>query len=110
MGRYRSNARWACPPSEAAFAAAHFAADFDFDGDVDRSDLTNATSGWYFRYADDLQGSDFLSWQQQLEISVFPQVAAVVVVLEPGTFACSILCTLDLVSIRFEKSCYNAGQ
>lgn len=44
---------------------APFTADFDGDGDVDGVDLTHPTLGWQARYGNDLDGTDFLAWQQQ---------------------------------------------
>jgi len=43
-----------------------FTADFDDDGDVDADDLHGATDGWHARFADDLDGGNFLDWQRQL--------------------------------------------
>gem|GEM_PF-1976181 len=48
------------------FLFSTYAADFDLDGDVDSDDLTHPTLGWEARYGDDLDGTDFLTWQQQL--------------------------------------------
>lgn len=45
--------------------AAGFSADFDGNGRVDGADLTHPTLGWHARYGSDLDGADFLEWQQQ---------------------------------------------
>lgn len=39
--------------------------DFEGDGDVDIFDLTNPTLGWEARYGIDLDGQDYLVWQQE---------------------------------------------
>lgn len=39
--------------------------DFEGDGDVDIFDLTNPTLGWEARYGIDLDGEDYLVWQQE---------------------------------------------
>lgn len=39
--------------------------DFDGDGDVDQFDLTNPALGWLVRFGLDLDGGDFLLWQQE---------------------------------------------
>lgn len=41
--------------------------DFNLDGVVDGEDLTDAAQGWSTRYSADLDGTDFLSWQSDLE-------------------------------------------
>ena len=43
-----------------------FSADFDVNGVVDGNDLTDPVLGWEARFGADLDGSDFLQWQQQL--------------------------------------------
>ncbi len=40
--------------------------DFDQDDDVDGNDLTDPVLGWTTRFGDDLDGSDFLTWQRNL--------------------------------------------
>jgi hypothetical protein len=47
-----------------------FDADFDLDGDVDQNDLIDPADGWETRFGADLDGSHFLSWQQQLGYGV----------------------------------------
>ncbi len=46
--------------------------DFNFDGDVDNDDLTDAVAGWEARFGDDLDGADFLDWQRHLGMGVSP--------------------------------------
>ncbi len=54
-------------------------ADFDGDGDVDSNDLTHPTLGWEARYGVDLNGLDFLDWQQEFGtgIPLTPNLSAV---------------------------------
>jgi hypothetical protein len=40
--------------------------DFDQDGDVDFNDLSDPVEGWKARFGGDLDGNDFLVWQQHL--------------------------------------------
>jgi len=40
--------------------------DFDSDGDVDGDDLYDPALGWQARFGNDLDGSDFLTWQRNL--------------------------------------------
>lgn len=56
--------------------------DFDGNGHVDGADLTDPTSGFYARFGADLQGNDFLTWQQNLAAAV--STGAVNAVPEPG--------------------------
>jgi MYXO-CTERM domain-containing protein len=42
------------------------AGDFDGDFDVDAVDLTDPVKGWIARFGVDLDGHDFLAWQQSL--------------------------------------------
>ena len=55
--------------------------DFNEDGSVGASDLTDPT-GWYARYGADLNGSDFLDWQQNF--AAIPAALAISVP-EPAT-------------------------
>lgn len=43
-----------------------FGADFNGDGAVTALDLNDPTQGWKARYGNDLNGSDFLTWQCEL--------------------------------------------
>lgn len=46
--------------------------DFDGNGVVNGEDLTHATLGFYARFGDDLDGSDFLVWQRNFGNSLLP--------------------------------------
>lgn len=52
--------------------------DFNQDGDVDAADLNDATQGWRARFGVDLDGDDFLTWQQNLGLSAAPPAAIAV--------------------------------
>ena len=73
-----------------------FSADFDNDGDVDGDDLTHPTLGWNARYGNDLDGGNFLEWQQQFGSGI-GTLAASQIVPEPTSellfsgFACLLL-------------------
>jgi hypothetical protein len=60
--------------------------DFDLDGDVDANDLNDPVKGWKARFGVDLDGDNFLTWQQHLGEGA-PAVANGVVVPEPPTAA-----------------------
>lgn len=75
-----------------------FTADFDGDGDVDGDDLTDPTLGWQARYGNDLDGADFLAWQQQLGSGV-GSLSAAQTVPEPASAALALL-TLASLAIR----------
>jgi len=57
-------------------------ADFNGDGIVDGDDLTDPTLGWEARFGVDLDGSDFLAWQQQFDSNATP-LAALQTIPEP---------------------------
>lgn len=59
-------------------------ADFDLDGDVDSNDLSDPTLGWEARYGIDLDGLDFLQWQQELGSGV-PLSPTLTTVPEPAS-------------------------
>jgi hypothetical protein len=42
--------------------------DFNGDGVVNGNDLTDAADGWEARFGDDLNGNDFLGWQQDFGV------------------------------------------
>ena len=86
--------------AERAFEAAHFAADFDLDGDVDSADLGDPALGWTSQYGSELDGADFLVWQRQLGSSIFTPPAAALRVPEPSTLALTLLCAVALVLLR----------
>lgn len=70
-------------------------ADFDEDGDVDHNDLTDPTLGWEARYGTDLNGLNFLDWQQEFGTNA-PPLSAVQSVPESSTLpllliACAII-------------------
>ena len=75
-------------------------ADFDNDGDVDGADLTDPTLGWEARFGTDLDGFDFLAWQQQFGSGGSP-VAASSAVPEPNVWG---LMTLGLFLTLFWAS------
>ena len=68
-----------------------YSADFDVDFDVDGDDLTDPFDGWETRFGVDLDGIDFLKWQQQFGSGVVPLAGApsvsVQTVPEPATCA-----------------------
>ena len=80
------------------FLFSTYAADFDLDGDVDSADLTHPTLGWEARYGDDLDGTDFLTWQQQLGSGVGAVSSSIAVVPEPST--CLLFCVGTLAWFR----------
>ena len=63
--------------------------DFDGDMDVDEDDLTDSVLGWEVRYGSDLDGLDFLVWQQNFGLQ-FPLTAEVAAVPEPGASLLSL--------------------
>lgn len=71
-----------------------FAGDFDGDGDVDADDLTDPIDGWEARFGIDLDGSDFLAWQQHFGNGVGSLVSSHAIP-EPS----SIVMFVGLVSI-----------
>jgi len=58
--------------------------DFDGDGDVDGNDLSHPTLGWEARYGNDLDGADFLLWQQEVGRSGTSGLSAFQSVPEPA--------------------------
>lgn len=76
-----------------------FSADFDGDGDVDSDDLTDSNDGWLARYGNDLDGSDFLAWQQQFGSGVGPQAASQAVP-EPTELISTLVALLSLLTKR----------
>lgn len=58
--------------------------DFNGDGQVDSTDLSDPTLGWQARYGVDLDGRDFLEWQRNYGTGV-PLVSAVIAVPEPSS-------------------------
>ena len=89
------------------FLFSTYAADFDLDGDVDSADLTHPTLGWEVRYSNDLDGNDFLTWQQQFGSGVGAVSSLTTVVPEPST--CLLFCVGTLAWFRsgrrFSKPC-----
>ena len=63
-------------------AAPPLNADFDDDGDVDGDDLSDPVDGWESRFGVDLDGSDFLVWQQ--EFGLGPSLPLAQTVPEPN--------------------------
>jgi hypothetical protein len=54
------------------------AGDFNGDGMVDADDLNDPVLGWKARFGDDLDGNDFLVWQQNLGLGAATVAAAAV--------------------------------
>ena len=77
--------------AEFAFDVVTFSADFDFDGDVDHDDLTNPALGWQARYGNDLDGLNFLQWQQQFDSGATPLGPLSTNVPEPSTATAFVL-------------------
>lgn len=85
------------------FLFSSLSADFDLDGDVDSDDLTDPTLGWEARYGVDLDGSDFLAWQQQYGNGLGAVSSSAAVVPEPTTsllLGASILSSIQLLRLR----------
>jgi len=74
-------------------------ADFNGDGNVDGNDLTDPTLGWEARFGADLDGLDFLAWQQQFGINATPLVASHAIP-EPTSIRLLIFGLLSLFSAR----------
>lgn len=77
-------------------------ADFDGDGDVDGADLTHPTLGWEARYGNDLDGGDFLLWQQELGAGA-GSLESSQAVPEPTSFALAFV-SLSLFLVRQHPS------
>lgn len=73
------------------FLFSPYTSDFDRDGDVDTHDLTHSTRGWITRFGDDLDGNDFLTWQQQfgsgtgVSLSALAAKSSAVAIPEPAS-------------------------
>ena len=65
-----------------------FSADFNNDNQVNGLDLTDSATGWQARYGINLDGTDFLAWQQQFGSGTTTAVP------EPTTLALLLLATL----------------
>jgi hypothetical protein len=74
------------------------AGDFDGDGDVDGNDLTDPALGWNARYGTDLDGADFLVWQQNYGTGVALVGASAVP--EPTALALVLVLSSCLITTR----------
>lgn len=80
-----------------------FAADFDGDGDVDSDDLTHPTLGWEARYGSDLNGNDFLIWQQEFGSGVQALPSSAAVVPEPSAIYLVLTALASLAAMLRSK-------
>jgi len=71
--------------------------DFDNDGDVDGADFTDPTDGWEARFGADLNGGDFLDWQQNFG-TVSPPTAAAIAIPEPATVLLTWIAVFGIIS------------
>lgn len=71
--------------------------DFDGNGFVDANDLNDPVKGWKARFGVDLDGDDFLVWQQNLGAGTPP--AAVAAVPEPATALLALLAAAGAIRI-----------
>jgi hypothetical protein len=72
--------------------------DFDGDGDVDGNDLTDPAVGWNARYGTDLDGADFLVWQQNYGTGV--ALIGATAVPEPTALALVLVLSSCLITTR----------
>jgi hypothetical protein len=81
-------------------------ADYDFDGDVDSTDLTHNTLGWETRFGSDLAGQDFLTWQQQFgtNVALFQAIQAIPEPSSATLLTFTLLCGLIRKVHRSETS------
>jgi glycoprotein endo-alpha-1,2-mannosidase len=74
--------------------------DFNRDGRVDVADLAGV-GGWQERFGDDLDGNDFLAWQQNLGYTHWPtSMSATSAVAEPTSAATAIIALIVPLTLR----------
>jgi hypothetical protein len=83
------------------YSPSSYSADFDLDGDVDSDDLTDPILGWEARYGNDLDGTDFLAWQEQFGSGTAALSAPSTAIPEPT--AALLLCVSTLILILSRK-------
>ena len=82
---------------DSAFVAGALPGDFNNDGVVDGSDLSDPVDGWKARYGaavDGLDGGDFLTWQRNL--SGTPSEVGAAAIPEPSAIVLVLLSTLGI--------------
>jgi len=77
--------------------------DFNHDDMVNGLDLTDPTLGWKVRYGNDLDGNNFLTWQQQFSSAVGSVSSPTTTVPEPSALLLGAMASIGLMLRR--RSC-----